>query len=87
MNQVVIKLFISLVVCGSVTDLQAQKDYSIDSLLFEDNFDNLRKHWVLETQQGVPAKLTIQKNTLVIDAKKDATVWFNQRLSGSILIE
>lgn len=55
-------------------------------LLYADNFENGLCNWVTEFEE--PATLTIQ----IVDAKMDvntslgATIWFNKKLSGNIMI-
>lgn len=69
------------------SDANAQTLYTIDTLLYNDYFEQLKPHWKLETQNSAPAKLFVENNRMVMDVAKDATVWFNQPLSGNLLID
>lgn len=79
-------LFLS-VFCIGLRLLPAQQMIPKGKILFEDRFDKLGDHWVLETQSANPAKLLIDSGRMIIDAGKDATVWLDQPLSGNLLID
>jgi hypothetical protein len=45
------------------------------------------QNWVVETPSSPNSKVGIEKGKLVINVDDGATVWFNKKLSGNILIE
>ena len=61
--------------------------YQKSELLYQDNFDNGIKNWVVETPDSPYSKVGIDNGKLFINVDHGATVWFNKKLSGNILIE
>lgn len=61
--------------------------YKKDELLYWDNFNNGMENWVVETPESPNSTVGIKDRNLVIDVDRGATVWFNKRLSGNIMIE
>jgi rhamnogalacturonan endolyase len=67
--------------------LNAQQiNYSIDKLLFEDNFSFKNDNWVIEKNKADSEKVTVTNGKLLIDTYGGATVWYKQELKGNILI-
>jgi hypothetical protein len=56
-------------------------------LLYQDNFDQNLKNWVVETPHSSYSNVGTKDGKLVIDVDHGATVWFNKKLSGNIMIE
>ncbi len=79
-------VFLLLFCCGSRL-LNAQLVFERDKILFEDQFAKPGNRWLLETQSAAPAIITMDSGRMIIDAKKDATVWLDQPLSGNMLID
>jgi len=63
------------------------EQYQIDSLLYQDNFDQDMKNWLVETPESAHSTVAIADSSLIIDVADGCTVWFHKRLSGNILIE
>ncbi|GGK77647.1 DUF6250 domain-containing protein [Rufibacter glacialis] len=61
--------------------------YQKAELLYEDNFDSDLRNWVVEAQLSPSSKVHVQGGKLVLDVAGGATVWFNKKLSGNLLIE
>jgi PcRGLX-like protein C-terminal alpha/alpha toroid domain/PcRGLX-like protein central beta sandwich domain/Domain of unknown function (DUF6250)/PcRGLX-like N-terminal RIFT barrel domain len=61
--------------------------YQKGRLLYQDDFNQDMKHWVVETPDSPNSKVGIENGKLSIDVDDGATVWFNKKLSGNILIE
>lgn len=61
--------------------------YQKGELLYHDNFEQGMKNWVAETPESPNSKIETREGKLVIDVDNGATVWFNKKLSGNILIE
>lgn len=59
--------------------------YKTGKLLYRDDFHLNLKNWIIEAP--ATSKITIENGKLIIDADSGATVWFNKKLSGNILIE
>lgn len=75
-------LSISLIIFGCLS-LPAE-DKPSKEVLYHDNFDTDLSQWVVEQAKGGSTELKDGK--LVINDKKGCTVWFKQKLSGSIII-
>jgi hypothetical protein len=77
----------------NVKDTQIKNDsssieqYQKGELLYQDNFDHGIKNWVVETPDSPFSKVATENGKLIIDVDQGATVWFNEKLSGNILIE
>jgi len=61
--------------------------YQIERLLYQDYFYQDMKNWVVETPDSPNSKVGIENGKLVVDVDNGATVWFNKKLSGNIMIE
>ncbi|RPI06628.1 MAG: hypothetical protein EHM64_02255 [Ignavibacteriae bacterium] len=61
--------------------------YQKGELLYQDNFDQAMKNWVVETPDSPFSKVAAENGKLIIDVAQGATVWFHEKLSGNILIE
>ena len=67
---------------GSLID-----QYQKGKLLYQDNFDHGMKNWVVETPSSQYSNVGTKDGKLVINVDHGATVWFNKKLSGNIMIE
>ncbi len=84
-----------LFTCGFQNTIQAQnvadsgsvEQYKKVQLLYNDNFEQDMNNWIVETPNSPNSKVGIEKGKLVIDVDNGATVWFNKKLSGNIMIE
>ena len=68
-------------------DTSSMEQYTKDQLLYQDNFDQGVKNWVVETPDSPYSNVDTKNGKLIIDVDHGATVWFNKKLSGNILIE
>ena len=68
-------------------DTSSVEQYTKDQLLYQDNFDQGVKNWVVETPDSPCSNVETKNGKLIIDVDHGATVWFNKKLSGNILIE
>jgi len=68
-------------------DPNSIKQYKKDKLIYLDNFEQGMQNWVVETRASPNSKVGIENGKLVIDVEHGATAWFNNKLSGNILIE
>ncbi|HEX9975149.1 MAG TPA: DUF6250 domain-containing protein [bacterium] len=68
-------------------DVRSIEQYEKSGLLYQDGFDEGMNNWVVETPDSQHSKVGIEKGKLVIDVDNGATVWFNKKLSGNVLIE
>lgn len=57
------------------------------SLLYQDDFDHGIQDWVVETPASPYSKVEAKDEKLTVDVVDGATVWFDKKLSGNILIE
>ena len=71
----------------SNADTNTIGQYTKGQLLYQDNFDKGIKDWVVETPDSPYSKVETENGKLIIDVDHGATVWFNKKLSGNILIE
>ena len=55
-------------------------------LLFSDEFDSNSKNWISEFENPATSNIKVMNGTLDISASAGATVWFNKKLSGNIMI-
>lgn len=65
----------------------APASYKKGKLLYKDNFNSNLKNWIAEIPSSPDSKVSIEDNKLVIDVNGGATLWFNKKLSGNIMIE
>lgn len=56
-------------------------------LLYHDDFNNNVGNWVVETPPSENSEVSVRDGTLLIDVENGATVWFNKKLRGNIMIE
>jgi hypothetical protein len=68
-------------------DVHSIEEYEKSRLLYQDSFDEGMNNWVVETPDSPHSKVGIEQGKLVINVDNGATVWFNKKLSGNILIE
>jgi hypothetical protein len=78
---------LEIVYAQKTDDTSSIKQYTKEKLIYEDNFDHGIKNWVVETPGSPYSKVGTKNGKLVIDVDHGATVWFNKKLSGNILIE
>lgn len=71
----------------STVDTSSVELYKKARLLYQDNFEQDIKNWVVETPASPYSKVETKNGKLIIDVDHGATVWFNKKLSGNILIE
>ena len=62
------------------------KTYRKGKLLFREKFNRRLNNWVLEYKRSNASEITVRNRKLVIDVNGGATVWFNKKLSGDIMI-
>jgi len=65
--------------------LFTQKNYP-EKILFQDNFGGNLTNWVVEFEQAENTNIKLIDNKLDLSSSKGATVWFNHKLSGNIMI-
>jgi len=68
-------------------DSNSIERYQKGKLIYRDDFEQGIQNWVVETPASPNSKVGIENGKLVIDVDQGATVWFNKKLSGNILIE
>ncbi len=56
-------------------------------LLYKDDFDKNLNNWIAEIPSSPNSKVSIEDKRLLIDVDGGATIWFNKKLSGNIMIE
>lgn len=71
----------------SNVDDSSVDQFQKNKLLYQDNFDHGMNNWVVETPSSPYSNIGTKNGKLVIDVDHGATVWFNKKLSGNILIE
>ncbi len=81
------KGFKSTIHAQSTADTSSIEQYTKDQLLYRDNFDHGIKNWVVETPDSPNSEVGTKNGKLVINVDHGATVWFNKKLSGNVLIE
>src|SRR5688500_5234948 len=64
----------------------ARKSYRPGKLLYKENFNRRLNNWVLEYRRSNASDINIKNRKLVIDVDGGATVWFNRKLAGDIMI-
>lgn len=78
---------LSFAQCCSKDTACSVKQYSKGELLYQDDFENGMENWIAETPGSPNSKIETADGKLVVDVDDGATVWFNKKLSGNILIE
>jgi len=68
-------------------DTSSIEQYKKNRLLYRDTFEQDMENWVVETPDSPRSNVGIKNGKLIIDVGYGATVWFNKKLSGNILIE
>jgi len=56
------------------------------NLMFSDSFDTNNKNWISEFENPSTSNATITNGVMDISASAGATIWFNKKLSGNIII-
>ena len=56
-------------------------------LIYQDDFGGDLSNWVIENKLSLESKVEVKDGQLVIDVNSGATIWYKQKLSGSLLIE
>jgi len=84
----------SFIANGFLSTIHAQNsadtnsvEYIKEQLLYKDNFIQGIENWIVETPESVNSKVETKNGKLIINVDHGATVWFNKKLSGNILIE
>ncbi|MBC8054510.1 MAG: methyltransferase [Sphingobacteriaceae bacterium] len=72
--------------CSSSVTEKSLNGIKTGRLLYQDNFEKLSSHWVIETPSNKNSKVYTDSGKLIIDVAAGATVWFNKKLSGNYLI-
>lgn len=84
-------LFVTVFNCSiyaqGTLDTKSIEQFAKDQLLYRDNFDQGMKNWVVETPDSTYSNVEAKNGKLIINVDNGATVWFNKKLSGNILIE
>jgi len=73
--------------CCSKDTACSVKKYTKGELLYQDDFENGMENWIAETPDSEFSKIETVDGKLIIDVDHGATVWFNKKLSGNIMIE
>lgn len=60
--------------------------YKRGKLLYQDDFDNGLKNWVIEIPSTPHSAVTTKDNKMLIDVDGGATIWLNKKLSGNVEI-
>lgn len=68
-------------------DTISVEQHTKDKLLYQDNFNQGIKNWVVETPDSPHSNVETKNGKLIVDVDDGATVWYNNKLSGNILIE
>lgn len=79
-------IFQNTIYAQGTADTNSVEQYIKDQLLYEDNFDNDMKNWVVETPKSFYSKVGIKNGKLLIDVNQGATIWFKKKLYGNYLI-
>jgi hypothetical protein len=80
-------VFQSTLHAQDIAETSSIEQYTKDHLLYQDNFDQGMGNWVVETPSSPYSIVLIKNGKLIINVDNGATVWFNKKLSGNILIE
>lgn len=80
-------LFQNAVDTLGVSDSGSVDRFQKGTLLYQDDFDHGIKDWVVETPASPYSKVEAKDEKLTVDVDHGATVWFDKKLSGNILIE
>ncbi|MGD0037781.1 MAG: DUF6250 domain-containing protein [Bacteroidota bacterium] len=80
-------LFQNTVDTLGVSDSGSVDRFQKGTLLYQDDFDHGIKDWVVETPASPYSKVEVKDEKLTVDVDHGATVWFDKKLSGNILIE
>jgi hypothetical protein len=80
-------LFQNAVDTLGVSDSGSVDRFQKGTLLYQDDFDHGIKDWVVETPASPYSKVEAKDKKLTVDVDHGATVWFDKKLSGNILIE
>jgi hypothetical protein len=87
MIRAIISLTLLLIpsVALSATTQPTTQPFTIDHLLYSDDFQKDTNNWTPELENG--GAITYGNNTLDIDVPAGATLWFNPKLTGPLLIQ
>lgn len=87
MKQLHLALLLVFILGFSSVKLSAQDHFLKVKLLYEDNFDSVNlTDWILELQDEASI-VEVKNGKLDINVPKGATIWYQQKLKGNILIE
>ena len=70
-----------------IAKVSKSQPYTVGKLLYKDDFDLNLKNWICEAPSTPNSKIAVQADQLIVDVDGGATVWFNKKLSGNIMIE
>jgi len=60
--------------------------YRVKELLFSDDFEKQNTRWIAECEDPSTSTVRVEKGMLDISSSAGATVWFNKKLSGNVMI-
>ncbi|GEM_PF-884895 len=60
--------------------------YRVKELLFSDDFQKQNTRWIAECEDPSTSTVRVEKGILDISSSAGATVWFKEKLSGSVMI-
>ena len=72
---------------GSKAGKAKELSYKKGKLLFKEDFNSGLDNWVVEAPQNEDSKVEVVDGKLLVDVNEGTTVWFNEKLSGNLLIE
>ena len=78
-----------LVFCSYCSVSNKSQDFqgiSLGKVLYKDNFERLKNHWIIETPKHPNSRVFVSDSKLVIDVAAGATIWFDKKLSGNYLV-
>jgi hypothetical protein len=83
----IVAVFQDISYAQDTADTNSIEQFTKDQLLYQDNFEKGIQNWVVETPDSPYLRVETKNEKLIIDVDNGATVWFNKKLSGNILIE
>jgi hypothetical protein len=66
--------------------LRCNNEITSGKLLFDDDFETNNKNWISEFENPSTSSTKITNGVMDISASAGATIWFNKKLSGNIII-
>jgi rhamnogalacturonan endolyase len=80
------RLMVLLLLLLQTFSLAQNNIYKQGRLLYREDFDKTLANWIIETPPSPASRVMIQNRKLLVDVDAGATVWFNKKLSGNIMI-